>query len=74
MLIQKGLAIKEDAYIDPFSVLGYILRPCKVASFGAEEFIQSLEKLGFEMDFQNPIDVLISSNDNFKFQYFTLIM
>ncbi|EAI2977416.1 TPA: HAD-IIA family hydrolase [Campylobacter coli] len=73
-LRQKGLAIKEDAYIDPFSVLGYILRPCKVAAFGADEFIQSLEKLGFEMDFENPMAVLIASYDDFKFQDFALMM
>lgn len=73
-LRQKGLAIKEGAYIDPFSVLGYILRPCKVAAFGAEEFIQSLEKLGFEMDFENPMAVLVASYDDFKFQDFALMM
>ncbi|EIZ0998058.1 HAD-IIA family hydrolase [Campylobacter coli] len=73
-LRQKGLAIKEDAYIDPFSVLGYILRPCKVAAFGAEEFIQSLEKLGFELDFENPMAVLVASYDDFKFQDFALMM
>ncbi|MBS8262823.1 HAD family hydrolase, partial [Roseibium polysiphoniae] len=28
-LQQKGLAIKENAYIDPFSVLKHLLRPCK---------------------------------------------
>lgn len=73
-LRQKGLAIKEGAYIDPFSVLGYILRPCKVAAFGADEFIQSLEKLGFEMDFENPMAVLVASYDDFKFQDFALMM
>ncbi|HEB9349222.1 TPA: HAD-IIA family hydrolase [Campylobacter coli] len=73
-LRQKGLAIKEGAYIDPFSVLRYILRPCKVASFGAEEFIQSLEELGFEMDFENPMAVLVASYDDFKFQDFALMM
>lgn len=73
-LRQKGLAIKEGAYIDPFSVLRYILRPCKVAAFGAEEFIQSLEELGFEMDFENPMAVLVASYDDFKFQDFALMM
>lgn len=73
-LRQKGLAIKEGAYIDPFSVLRYILRPCKVAAFGAEEFIQSLEELGFEMDFENPMAILVASYDDFKFQDFALMM
>ncbi|WP_217491676.1 hypothetical protein, partial [Vibrio parahaemolyticus] len=66
--------IKEGAYIDPFSVLRYILRPCKVAAFGADEFIQSLEELGFEMDFENPMAVLVASYDDFKFQDFALMM
>lgn len=73
-LRQKGLAIKEGAYIDPFSVLRYILRPCKVAAFGADEFIQSLEELGFEMDLENPMVVLVASYDDFKFQDFALMM
>ncbi|EGO3099643.1 HAD-IIA family hydrolase [Campylobacter coli] len=73
-LRQKGLAIKEGAYIDPFSVLRYILRPCKVAAFGADEFIQSLEELGFKMDFENPMAVLVASYDDFKFQDFALMM
>ncbi|EAK3138906.1 HAD-IIA family hydrolase [Campylobacter coli] len=73
-LRQKGLAIKEGAYIDPFSVLRYILRPCKVAAFGADEFIQSLEELGFKMDFENPMAVLVASYDDFKFKDFATMI
>ncbi|PJP21037.1 HAD-IIA family hydrolase, partial [Campylobacter jejuni] len=66
-LQQKGLAIKENAYIDPFSVLKHLLKPCKVAAFGADEFVKSLENLGFELDFVNPSAVLVASYDDFKF-------
>ncbi len=69
-LCEKGLAIKENAYIDPFCVLANHLKPCKIAAFGAKEFLQSLEKLGFELDFANPKAVLIASYDDFKFQDF----
>lgn len=69
-LRQKGLAIKENAYIDPFCVLKNHLKPCKIAAFGADEFLQSLESLGFELDFANPKVVLIASYDDFKFQDF----
>ncbi|EAI9786382.1 HAD-IIA family hydrolase [Campylobacter coli] len=69
-LQQKGLAIKENAYIDPFSVLKHLLKPCKVAAFGADEFVKSLENLGFELDFVNPSAVLVASYDDFKFKDF----
>ncbi|TEY04643.1 HAD-IIA family hydrolase [Campylobacter sp. US33a] len=69
-LRQKGLAIKENAYIDPFCVLQDYLKPCKIAAFGAGEFLQSVEKLGFELDFKNPQAVLVASYDNFKFKDF----
>ncbi len=69
-LKQKGLDIKERAYIDPFCVLKHILKPCKVAAFGADEFLQSLEKLDFELDLKNPSAVLVASYDDFKFKDF----
>ncbi|EAI4306009.1 HAD-IIA family hydrolase [Campylobacter coli] len=73
-LQQKGLAIKENAYIDPFSVLKHLLRPCKVAAFGADEFVKSLENLGFELDFVNPSAVLVASYDDFKFKDFATMI
>lgn len=73
-LQQKGLAIKENAYIDPFSVLKHLLKPCKVAAFGADEFVKSLENLGFELDFVNPSAVLVASYDDFKFKDFATMI
>ncbi|MBM0636765.1 HAD-IIA family hydrolase [Campylobacter sp. VicNov18] len=69
-LRQKGLEIKKDAYIDPFCVLNRVLKPCKVAAFGANEFLCSLEKLDFELNFTSPDALLIASYDDFKFQDF----
>lgn len=70
----KGLAIKGDAYLDPFSVLGQILEPCKVAAFGAYEFLQSLENLGFELDFTKPNALLLASYDAFSFKDFATMI
>ncbi|MBK1963880.1 HAD-IIA family hydrolase [Campylobacter novaezeelandiae] len=70
ILKQKGLDIKDNAYIDPFYVLKDILKPCKIAAFGAREFLFSLENLGFELDFNHPEALLISSYDDFKFKDF----
>lgn len=69
-LQSKGLNIKENSYLDPFSVLQDFLKPCKIAAFGADEFLQSIKELGFELDFKNPSAVLIASYDDFKFKDF----
>lgn len=73
-LRQKGLNIKDNAYLDPFCILKTLFEPCKVAAFGANEFLQSLEMLGFELDFKNPKLVFIASFDDFKFKDFASII
>lgn len=65
-----GFEIKKDCYIDPFCVLKDHLKPCKIAAFGAKEFLQSLEELGYELDFNDPQAFLVASYDDFKFQDF----
>ncbi|WP_317362484.1 HAD-IIA family hydrolase [Campylobacter helveticus] len=69
-LRQKGLEIKDGAYLDPFCVLSSYLKPCRVAAFGAREFIDSLENLGFTLDFETPEAILLASYDDFKFKDF----
>ncbi|WP_297445443.1 HAD-IIA family hydrolase [uncultured Campylobacter sp.] len=69
-LRQKGLEIKDGAYLDPFCVLNSYLKPCKVAAFGADEFIKSLCDLGFYLDFERAEAVLVASYDDFKFKDF----
>ena len=73
-LQNKGLDIKNDFYIDPFCVLNDILKPCKVAVYGSLEFKQSLQKLDYILDFNNPSAVLLSSYDDFKFDDFASII
>lgn len=70
----KGLEIKQDAYLDPFCVFKSLLKPCKVAAYGAKEFLQSIKKLGYELDFKSPNAVLIASYDDFKFKDFASII
>ncbi|TQR30633.1 HAD family hydrolase [Campylobacter sp. MIT 99-7217] len=77
ILRQKELAIKENAYIDPFFVLSTLMRKLfkakpyeNIAAFGSEPFLQSLENLGFKLDFQSPQALLIASWDGFNFKDF----
>lgn len=69
-----GLNIKDNAYIDPFCVLDSILKPCEVALFGASEFIDTMQKLGYKQDFNNPKAVLVASYDDFKFSDFATMI
>ncbi|WP_291951144.1 HAD-IIA family hydrolase [Campylobacter sp.] len=65
-----GFEIKDNAYIDPLCVLKDYLKPCKIAAFGSKEFLDSLEILGYEIDFKNPQAFLVASYDKFKFEDF----
>lgn len=72
-LRDKGLAIKDGAYLDPFCVLNKTISPCPVALFGANEFISTMQNIGYTQDFSNPKAVLIASWDKFSFDDFATI-
>lgn len=65
-----GLEIKNGAYIDPFCVLKEILEPANVALFGASEFKNTMQELGYTQDLNNPKAVLIASGCDFSFDEF----
>lgn len=69
-LRKKGLEIKDGAYLDPFCVLNSILEPCNCAMFGADEFKQTMQNIGYKQDLQSPKAVVIASWDEFKFSDF----
>lgn len=69
-LRNKGLKIKQNAYIDPFCVLENILPVCKIAAFGADEFKRTIENLGYEIDENSAEAVIVASGDDFKFAQF----
>lgn len=69
-LNSKGLRVDKSHYLDPFCLLGGILKSKRVACFGAREFINSIEALGYELDYTNPQAVLVASYDDFKFSDF----
>ena len=72
-LRDKGLAIKDGAYLDPFCVLNEIINPCNVALFGAKEFVQTMQDIGYTQDLKDPKAILIASWDKFSFDDFATI-
>lgn len=73
-LREKGLAIKDNAYLDPFFVLRQRLKSCKVAAFGADEFKNALQELEFSLDYETPDALLVASYDKFSFDDFALMI
>ena len=57
-LLKKGFNIKN--YVDPFSLLPTIAQDKKVAAFGADEFLDVLQQLGYELDYETPSSVIVS--------------
>lgn len=73
-LREKGLDIKDNAYLDPFFVLKQRLQPCKVAAFGSQAFKDSLCALEFELSYSLPEALLVASYDKFSFDDFALMI
>lgn len=73
-LREKGLDIKDNAYLDPFFVLKQRLQPCKVAAFGAQAFKEALCALEFELNYSLPEALLVASYDKFSFDDFALMI
>ncbi len=57
-LNDKGFNIKN--YIDPFYILNSVVSQKRVAAFGADEFLKTMEELGFEIDFETPKELIVS--------------
>lgn len=57
-LIKKGFNIKN--YVDPFSLLDKVAVEKNVAAFGADEFLNVLEQMGYVLDYETPSSVIVS--------------
>jgi NagD protein len=57
-LEQSGFNIKH--YIDPFSLLQKTVTSKNIAAFGTEEFLDVLDSLGYELDYETPSSLVVS--------------
>jgi NagD protein len=73
-LIQKGLPIKKEAYLDPFTMLEGILDSKEIAAFGVEEFKNVLKGLGYNLNYTNPKYVVVSVNKDYTSDDFALMI
>ena len=63
-LQDKGLNIKN--YIDPFSLLEKTATQKNVAAFGADDFLNVLQQLGYTFDYENPASMIVSIKKDYN--------
>ena len=60
-----GFNFDESKYLDPLMLLASRVAKEAVAAYGAEAFLQTLQKMGYKLDYTNPQTVLIAIKENF---------
>lgn len=68
----KGVGFKFDfdRYLDPLMVLESRVRKEAVAAYGSEEFLVTLKKMGYVLNYETPKTVLISVKEDFTSREF----
>jgi len=61
-----GFAFGFDRYLDPLMLLESRVAKQSVAAYGAEEFLQTLESMGYTRNYENPQTVLIAIKEDFS--------
>jgi len=60
-----GFHFSFDKYLDPLMLLESRVDKTSVAAYGAKEFIETLEGMGYILNFTNPKTVLVATKENF---------
>ena len=61
-----GLNFDFDKYLDPLMLLESRVDKKAVAAYGAPEFLDTLVKMGYILDYKNPSTVLVAIKENFS--------
>ena len=61
-----GFDFSFDKYLDPLMLLDSRVSKESVAAYGAEEFLKTLVKMGYTLDYENPKTVLVAIKEDFS--------
>lgn len=61
-----GFEFGFDKYLDPLMLLESRVEKTAVAAYGAEEFLNTLVNMGYELNYENPKTVLIAIKEDFN--------
>jgi NagD protein len=64
-LTSIGFDFAFDNYLDPLMLLESRVEKSSVAAYGAEEFLKTLQNMGYQLNYENPKTVLIAIKENF---------
>ncbi len=60
-----GFNFSFDKYLDPLMLLASRVQKEAVAAYGAKEFLVTLQKMGYILDYENPKTVLVAIKEDF---------
>ncbi len=60
-----GFEFEYEHYIDPLMLLESRVEKSGVAAYGAQEFLDTLEAMGYLFEYENPKSVLVATKANF---------
>ncbi|WP_297484588.1 HAD-IIA family hydrolase [Sulfurimonas sp.] len=60
-----GFNFSYEKYLDPFMILESRVSKAEVAAYGSTQFLDSLQKMGYVLDYKNPKTVLIAIKEDF---------
>ena len=61
-----GLEFSFDKYLDPLMLLASRVEKEAVAAYGADEFLNTLQKMEYKLEFENPKTVLVAIKEDFS--------
>jgi len=61
----QGFAIDKEHYIDPLMVLKASLQEKLIAPYGSDAFIQNLQNMGYQINYQTPQAVVVAIKEDF---------
>ena len=64
-LKKSGFNFSFDNYLDPLMLLDARVQKDAVAAYGAEQFLDTLQNMGYKLDYKNPKTVLVAIKENF---------
>ena len=73
-LCNLGFNIPKNNYLDPFMTLEKVLHVKNIKSFGADEFVEVMDKLGYNQNVEKPEAIVIASKKDFDSNDYALMI
>lgn len=73
-LCDLGFEIPKNNYLDPFMALEKVLHVKHIKSFGADEFVEVMDKLGYDQNAITPEAIVIASKKDFNADDYALMI